>query len=81
MCELCNLEKKTHWYHKDDDWIICDCITCGIPMVVYCQHTMEIPVDKLNNILLNIDDKFGFGSILRANQRKISDHYHVHILK
>jgi|TARA_Y100000310_G_C20684731_1_gene818197 hypothetical protein len=81
MCELCNLEQKTHWYFDDDDWVICDCITCGTPMAVYRQHTMEIPIDKLYNILAVIGDRLGYGTTLRVNQRKIPDHYHIHILK
>ena len=89
-CELCNLEKKTKWYFEDDKWIICDCLTCGIPMLIYKKHTMEIPAKDLSYIFhllrYNFDDPkrlFGreFNKItFRMSQRKIKDHFHIHFM-
>jgi len=79
-CELCNLEKKTKWYHEDNEFIICDCLTCKIPMIVYRKHTMTIPTTSLRWALCLIGSLFGVRAKLRLKQRKISDHWHAHIL-
>ena len=79
MCQLCNLEKLTKWYFENEKWIICDCITCQIPMAVYRKHTMKIPIQDMIDILSIIDREFGEIS-LRIEQRKIKDHFHFHIV-
>jgi hypothetical protein len=80
ICELCNLQKETEWYHEDDDFVICDCSSCSIPMIVYKHHTMTVPLDRMIRIMLQTKKLFGWKARVRANQRKISDHWHVHIL-
>jgi hypothetical protein len=42
MCEFCNLEKRTKWYYEDDEFIILDCETCKIPMIVSKEHADDI---------------------------------------
>ena len=78
-CELCNMAQKTHWHHEDENWIIADCITCNIPMLVYKDHSMKIPVDHLADALQICKHLFGSNISLRTNQRKIYDHWHVHV--
>jgi len=80
MCELCNLQKETEWYYEDDDFVICDCSRCIIPMIVYKHHTMTVPLDHMIRIMLQTKKLFGWKARIRANQRKISSHWHVHIL-
>lgn len=85
MCELCNLEKKTKWYFEDTNWIICDCLTCKMPMAVYKKHTLVVPGEHMMDIFHAISivwdnvraDKFEF----RFEQRKVKDHFHFHIKK
>lgn len=42
MCELCNLERNSMWYYEDEDFIICNCTTCKIPMIVSKDHDYDI---------------------------------------
>lgn len=79
-CELCNINKKTKWYYTNEDWVICDCITCEAPMVVYKEHTMNINLNELIQILRIIRDKFD-NAELRMSQRRIKNHFHFHILE
>ena len=80
-CELCNLKQITKWWYEDDKWVICDCKTCKRPMIVYKQHTMFIPLLDWVNILSKVYEIFGNDIILRFKQRKIKNHFHIHIYK
>lgn len=80
VCDLCNLQKETIWYYEDDYFVICDCIKCRIPMVVYKNHTMKIPIEQMIRIMVQVKELFGRKAKIRNNQRKIPDHWHVHIL-
>lgn len=78
MCELCNLEKKTEWYYEDDYFIVCDCETCKVPMIVLKRHdTILFPSEK--QIFYTLVNKFGQGKVLDENRRKILDHFHAHL--
>lgn len=79
-CELCNLEEKTKWYHKDREFIICDCLTCKIPMIVYRKHTMKLSINCLRRVTFLVRHLFGDNAVLRLKQRKVPDHWHAHIL-
>lgn len=79
-CILCNLEELTTWHYEDDYWIICDCIDCMIPMVVYKKHGMLVDSQKLIYILQVCQRLFGRFE-LRANQRMIKDHLHFHVIR
>lgn len=59
MCELCNLERKTRWYFENSFMIICDCLTCGIPMVVLKRHTTEIASNEEAFINQKVHEIFG----------------------
>ena len=78
-CELCNLSKKTKWYYEDEKWVICECKTCHRPMVVYKKHTMFIPFRDWFAIHGEIIRLFGSEVTLRFKQRKIKNHFHIHI--
>ena len=43
MCELCELKIKTNVYLDNECFIILDCKDCKIPMVVWKEHTMNVP--------------------------------------
>jgi len=78
VCELCRLKPKTTWYYEDKDWVIFDCETCGIPMIVY-RHHGELPsVNKVWEILYEIPFPC-VGLKVRTEQRKIKDHWHIHL--
>jgi len=80
-CELCNLSRRTKWYYEDEKWIICDCKTCNRPMVVYKKHTMFIPILDWVKVLGYVTELFGNEIVLRFKQRKIRNHFHIHIYK
>lgn len=85
MCELCNLEKKTKWYYEDENYIICDCLTCRPTtlMVVSKDHNFKVEVDTFHHaVLFGIvkgvvgGERFTF----RKERRKVKDHFHWHII-
>lgn len=78
-CELCKRKKKTKWHFEDEDWWIVSCETCDVPMAVYKEHTMRIPLHDVIYITHIIYETFGDVSI-RFSQRKIKKHFHFHIL-
>lgn len=82
MCELCNLnkKKKTKWYYADNNFVVCDCLTCHKPMVVLRKHTMEISEAMETVIGIVVYRLFG-DFTFRKEQRKIKDHLHWHIEK
>ena len=81
LCKLCNGDKKTEWYYEDKYWIICDCKTCHRPMIVYKKHTMFIPFTDWFCLHTKLISLFGSQITLRFKQRKIYDHFHVHIYR
>jgi len=80
-CELCNLEKKTKWYYEDDRFIICDCLTCGTPMVVWKEHTLDCTAEERGKITEVCKRLFGERFLaFRVTMRKIPNHLHWHII-
>lgn len=80
-CELCNLEKKTKWFYDDAFLIVCNCLSCKIPMVVWREHKMDLTHHDLQHMKLICDNLFGKDKYeVRAEQRKIRDHFHIHII-
>lgn len=85
-CLLCELERKTEWFCEDEHWIICDCLTCGIPMAVLKEHSMAVSEEVLFSMLRELarqaDKRFGEGKwYFRFKQRQIFDHLHIHAEK
>lgn len=78
-CQLCDLQKKTKWFYEDDKWIICECKTCNRAMIVYKKHTMFVPIADWFAIFNQITSLFGNQITLRFEQRKIKNHFHIHI--
>lgn len=82
-CELCGLERLTKWYYEDEDFIICDCLTCGVPMVVAREHTVEpefLKGEGCEEILKEICESLvGRKVRFRKSQRKVKGHWHWHL--
>ena len=81
MCELCNLEKKTNWYYEDEEFIICECETCRIPMIISKEHAGEVTrltESYIRGLVKGVFDgkKFHF----RKSQRIVFFHWHWHIV-
>lgn len=84
MCELCNLEKKTHWYFETDYFIGCDCDTCKVPMIVSKRHTTELNQEELIDLMWILAKRFNvFHQVVKGEldqrRRKIYNHWHAHI--
>jgi len=89
-CPLCDiyLKKeiitKMYWPLKVDDipkseFIIIECKSCKIPMVIYKDHTTSINREAWGRILYRCKTIFGNDITLRNKPRRIFDHFHAHI--
>jgi len=79
-CELCALEKLTDWHYEDDVIVICDCLTCRVPMLVFRRHG-EIPFVEEHHARQKVIELYGKRLIkVRMKARQITHHRHWHIL-
>ena len=89
-CPLCKifteLDVKTKLYYPKieniqdkDDFVIVDCLSCKVPMVVVSDHTTEIGKEQWGRILYRCKQLFGGTIRLRTNRRTIRDHWHAHV--
>ena len=76
-CELCRLAPLTPRYYVDKEVVICDCLTCGIPMLVF-RHHGEASEEERRRAMNTIDTLFEYEHI-RREPRQIFDHEHWHI--
>ena len=37
-CPLCELAQITRRYFEDDVVVVCDCLSCRVPMLIFRQH-------------------------------------------
>ncbi len=84
-CELCQdplpIIKKL--YDESDRWIVLDCDSCEVPMIVWKQHTMKINQvigEEMEKALTRAADEH-FGDVeyfIDRYQRSVSDHLHWH---
>ena len=79
-CELCELEKHTRWHYADDTIVICDCLTCGVPMLVFRRHG-DISLAEEHHARQKIIELYGKRLVkVRMKARKIKEHIHWHLL-
>ena len=86
VCDLCLLKRKTNVYIDNEYFIIMDCDSCQVPMIVWKEHTMDVPdPDKqmMKAFLIEVANQFyeswdGKGYFIDKNQREIFDHLHWH---
>ena len=91
-CPLCNIFKdpkqyiKTKLYYptveeleKNPDFVILDCETCKVPMVVIGEHTTSIGREQWGRVLYQCRRLFGKSMRLRLKRRSIKDHWHAHL--
>ena len=91
-CPLCEIfldpENNIHTklYHprleevKYNDFIIIECESCKIPMVVVRDHVTDISTELWGRILYRCRKLFSENMRLRTTQRKIRDHVHYHVI-
>jgi len=89
-CPLCDIfinksiRTKLYWpINPDDiktsDFIIIECETCKVPMIVYRDHTTTISREDWGRILFKCKKLFGNNVNLRLRSRTVLDHWHAHI--
>ena len=86
VCDLCLLKRKINVYIDNEYFIIMDCDSCHVPMIVWREHTMDVPdPDKqmMKAFLTEVANQFyeswdGKGYFIDKNQREIFDHIHWH---
>jgi len=91
-CPLCDifLEPKkniiTKLYYpsfdeiKSSEFVIVDCKTCKIPMVVIRDHVTDLSRSLWGRILYTSKKEFGYNMKLRYRPRTVKDHWHAHII-
>ena len=82
-CDLCLLKRRTNVYIDNEYFIIMDCDSCHVPMIVWREHTMDVPdPDKqmMEAFLTEVANQFygGKNYFIDKNQREIFDHIHWH---
>ena len=85
-CELCILADKTFVYIENDAFIVMNCNSCLVPMIVWKDHTMSIPEPDVNimEIFLTECAEQFYGDtpfFIDKKQRSILDHLHWHARK
>ena len=82
-CDLCLLKVRTNVYLDNEYFIILDCKSCHVPMIVWKDHTMDVPEPDeqvMEAFLIECGRQF-YGDkpfFIDKNQRDILDHIHWH---
>jgi len=76
-CELCKLEKKTKWHFEDDFFVLLDCDTCKVPMLVLRRHDTKLTKDE-KEILDFLVWKYNNLGKPDYVMRSIPQHFHLH---
>lgn len=76
-CPLCNLKKKTHWYYENELFIICDCLSCKVPMYVWKDHDNFPTVQQRIMMYTDANQRFS-GRSISLLRRSIKNHFHFH---
>jgi len=85
-CDLCLLKRRTNVYIDNEYFIIMDCDSCFVPMIVWKEHTMDVPEpdeQMMKAFLIEVSNQFyeswdGKGYFIDKNQRAVLDHLHWH---
>jgi len=82
-CDLCLLKRRTNVYIDNEYFIIMDCDSCHVPMIVWKEHTMSVPEPDeqvMEAFLIECGRQF-YGDksfFIDKNQRAVLDHIHWH---
>lgn len=80
-CELCDPERVTQWWHQGKTFLVIECKTCHIPMLVLREHgpLSEAMLAELQRARRFCKVIFGSDIEFRT-PRSIKDHYHEHVI-
>lgn len=86
MCDLCVLEKRTEWFFENSHFVIIECDTCRVPVVVWRIHETDVEDADLTGMKMEAvkvaRSVFGENNwVFDMERRKILDHFHFHIRK
>jgi hypothetical protein len=76
-CPLCNLKKITKWYYESPTYVICDCVSCRVPMYVWRDHKFPSG-DQVTEMVDDAKERFP-GYRLDFRRRMVPAHYHFHV--
>jgi hypothetical protein len=80
LCSICCLSgsqiKKT--YYLGTDFVIIECLICGLPVAILREHTMSVPIYTLNKIQRKALEMFG---AVRIEVTASTNHVQCHIIK
>jgi hypothetical protein len=80
--ELCQAVRMTTWWHDDDVCWVAECDSCGVPMVVWKQHSGNPPPmvrEHMMGCLRTVADQHGpVDYWIDDRLRTIPDHFHAH---
>jgi len=81
-CELCAMDKVTHWYEETPNYVVCICDQCELPMAVYRKHETQVPSEveaAMLKALSKAASEFFEGKwYVDTKPRTIMDHAHWH---
>lgn len=81
-CSLCDLavgrERNSICYYEDNEYIIVDCITCWVPIIVLKEHRPEFTEDEKHRVYEIMTGLFGNDGYIDFRRRAIPDHAHAH---
>ena len=89
-CPLCeiftkkNVITKLYWPETieevpDAEFVIVNCKTCRIPMLVWNEHITSVTREGWGRILYRCRKIFGGNVTLKQHNRQIRDHLHYHL--
>lgn len=82
-CELCALAPRTTWFREDPRFLVIECDSCDLPMVVLRRHAMTVTESLAAEMEASLqevaDAELGPGTWwCDRRQRTIADHLHWH---
>ena len=80
ICELCQLKKESKWYYEHKKYVILECKTDHLPMIVFREHNMKVDLGTLMHAISTSQYLFGIEIKFRCNQQQNKEHLHWHIL-
>jgi len=76
-CPLCELKIITRLYYEDPMFVIIDCATCKVPMVVFRPHR-EPTKEEQEKMVTKAKELFP-DRVPDFRRRSIPDHWHMHM--
>ena len=91
-CPLCRIFShkevitKLYWPERvedipDSEFVIVDCKSCKVPLIVLGEHLTDINRECWGRILYMTKKIFGKWVTLRLKTKTIRDHWHCHVYK